>query len=114
MRVLVLLVAAVLAATALVTRHPHDTSGVVRQTLVQPQPEAVPAPPPTPCRRARPQRAGRTRVLQVPSGDADRGARAVWTYTPDVADASCLPVLYFLHGLPGSSSDLERLGSTAP
>ena len=114
MRALVLLVAAVLAATALVTRHPHDAPGAIRQTLVQPQPEAAPAPPPAqppvPCRRARPKRAGRTRVLQVPSGDADRGERAVWTYTPDVADASCLPVLYFLHGLPGSSSDLERIG----
>ena len=111
MRTLVLLVAAVLAATALVTRPTHDAPVTVRETLVQPQVEAPPAPPPpTPCRRARPVRAGRTRVLQVPSGDADREDRAVWTYTPDVADASCLPVLYFLHGLPGSSSDLARLG----
>lgn len=110
MRALVLLIAAVLAATALVTRPTHGAPVAVRATLVQPQVEAAPRSPPTPCRQARPARAGQVRVLRVPSGDADRGDRAVWTYTPDVPDASCLPVLYYLHGLPGSSSDLARLG----
>ena len=106
MRALVLFIAAVLAATALVTRPTHAAPVVVHGAVVQPRA----ATPEVSCRRARPAHAGRIRVLQVPSGDADKGDRAVWTYTPDVADSSCLPVLYFLHGLPGSSSDLAGLG----
>ena len=37
----------------------------------------------------------------------------MWVYRPGVPDSASLPVVYFLHGLPGSYSDLQQLGVTA-
>jgi S-formylglutathione hydrolase FrmB len=53
---------------------------------------------------------GRTSVLAVRSADATGGRRLVWVYRPGVADTPALPVVYFLHGLPGSYRDLPDLG----
>src|SRR5579875_2111812 len=33
----------------------------------------------------------------------------IWVYRPDVPDSPRLPVIYFLHGLPGSASDVFKL-----
>jgi S-formylglutathione hydrolase FrmB len=34
----------------------------------------------------------------------------VWTYRPDVPDSSSLPVVYFLHGVPGQAGDVFGAG----
>jgi S-formylglutathione hydrolase FrmB len=34
----------------------------------------------------------------------------VWVYRPDVPDSSSLPVVYFLHGLPGTAADVFNAG----
>ncbi len=53
------------------------------------------------------QGAGTLRTVVLTVADATPGKRrAVRIYTPDVADPGALPVLYLLHGLPGSSADL--------
>lgn len=50
---------------------------------------------------------GSLRTLSLPVRDPDtKQHRDVIVYTPDVADPDALPVLYLLHGLPGTASDL--------
>jgi S-formylglutathione hydrolase FrmB len=44
--------------------------------------------------------------LKTPTG----GVRSVWIYRPAVPDSASLPVLYFLHGVPGNPSDAFRAG----
>lgn len=48
-------------------------------------------------------------VLALPASDAPGGQRRAWVYRPGVPDSSDLPVVYFLHGLPGSYGDLPGL-----
>jgi S-formylglutathione hydrolase FrmB len=55
-------------------------------------------------------RPGRVEILRLPSGDADGGAREVWVYRPPGADRADLPVVYFLHGYPGSDRNAEDVG----
>jgi S-formylglutathione hydrolase FrmB len=62
---------------------------------------------------ASPVRAGTVQILRLPSYDAAGGAREVWVYRPGVPDSATLPVLYFLHGLPGSATDLAGTGLEA-
>ena len=53
---------------------------------------------------------GTRQVLHVPvPGDAG-ATRAVYVYRPDVPDSADLPVLYFLHGYPGSASESFTAG----
>ncbi|HET6909781.1 MAG TPA: alpha/beta hydrolase-fold protein [Mycobacteriales bacterium] len=52
---------------------------------------------------------GRVQIATLPATD-DHGGRKVWIYRPGVPDSSALPVVYFLHGLPGSYLDLATLG----
>jgi S-formylglutathione hydrolase FrmB len=54
---------------------------------------------------------GTTRVLEIAAADAPGGRRQAWEYVPGVPDPDRLPVVYFLHGLPGSWSDLPRAGA---
>ncbi len=56
---------------------------------------------------------GRVSVLHVPSADTDVPIRDVWVYRPAVADSRTVPVVYFLHGVPGSASDLFGQGGAA-
>jgi S-formylglutathione hydrolase FrmB len=56
---------------------------------------------------------GATETLALPSGDADGRDRAVWIYRPAVPDSSDLPVVYFLHGYPGTQDDLAGAGFPA-
>jgi S-formylglutathione hydrolase FrmB len=56
---------------------------------------------------------GTTATIQLPSGDADGKERSVWIYRPAVPDSSDLPVVYFLHGYPGSQDDLAQAGIPA-
>jgi S-formylglutathione hydrolase FrmB len=49
-------------------------------------------------------------VLQVPSPESGKGPREVWVWRPQVRNVRSLPVLYFLHGLPGSAGDLWQAG----
>ena len=58
----------------------------------------------------RPGGPGRTQLLTVASRDVSGGHRTVWVYRPAVPDSASLPVLYFLHGLPGSATDLAGTG----
>ena len=56
---------------------------------------------------------GTTETIELPSGDADGRDRAVWIYRPAVPDSSDLPVVYFLHGYPGTQDDLAAAGFPA-
>ncbi len=53
---------------------------------------------------------GRVQVLALSAPDAPGGLRRTWVYRPGVPESSDLPVVYFLHGLPGSYGDLAGLG----
>jgi len=56
---------------------------------------------------------GTTDTIELPSGDADDRDRAAWIYRPAVPDSSDLPVVYFLHGYPGTQDDLAAAGFPA-
>ena len=56
---------------------------------------------------------GRVSVLHVASADSDVPVRDVWVYRPAVPDSRTLPVVYFLHGFPGSGDDLFAHGGKA-
>jgi S-formylglutathione hydrolase FrmB len=56
---------------------------------------------------------GRVEILRLPSGDADGADREVWVYRPPGRDSSAVPVVYFLHGYPGSDRDGEGVGLAA-
>ena len=47
---------------------------------------------------------GTVSVLQV-RGPSDRRPHPVWVWRPPGPDSATIPVLYFLHGYPGSASD---------
>jgi len=53
---------------------------------------------------------GRVQVLHLPSADGDVRTRDVWVYRPPGPDSSDLPVLWFLHGLPGGPRDVFDAG----
>jgi S-formylglutathione hydrolase FrmB len=61
----------------------------------------------------RPTRSGSTQTVSIAAADAPGGHRQVWIYRPAVPDSASLPVLYFLHGLPGQVSDLAGTGIAA-
>ena len=67
---------------------------------------ASPQPPP---RVAGPGRVDIVKVSEPGSGTE----HAVWVYRPAVPDSSQLPVLYFLHGLPGRADEIFREGLAA-
>jgi S-formylglutathione hydrolase FrmB len=56
---------------------------------------------------------GRVEVLHVPSEDNDVPVRDVWVYRPPVPDSAQLPVVYFLHGVPGAARDFFGAGGAA-
>lgn len=47
---------------------------------------------------------GTVSVLQI-RGPSDRRPHPVWVWRPPGPDSATIPVLYFLHGYPGSASD---------
>ena len=49
-------------------------------------------------------------MLHVASADRDVPVRDVWVYRPAVADTSRLPVVYLLHGVPGTAHDFFDAG----
>jgi S-formylglutathione hydrolase FrmB len=49
-------------------------------------------------------------VLHLPSADGDTQTRDVWVYRPPGPDRSSLPVLWFLHGMPGGPRDVFDAG----
>jgi S-formylglutathione hydrolase FrmB len=49
-------------------------------------------------------------LLELPSGDADGAPREVWVYRPAVPDSAGLPVVYLLHGYPGTDRDVDGIG----
>jgi len=54
---------------------------------------------------------GHVSVLHVRSADHDIPVRDVEVYRPDVPDSRSLPVVYFLHGIPGRAADLFATGA---
>ena len=72
-------------------------------------PRAAPSRSPAPVRPT----AGTVSVIAVPASDAPGGSRKVWIYRPGVPDSRSLPVVYFLHGLPGSYLDIASIGGKA-
>ncbi|HYL50736.1 MAG TPA: alpha/beta hydrolase-fold protein [Acidimicrobiia bacterium] len=54
---------------------------------------------------------GRIEVLSVRSADRDVTVRDVWVYRPAVPDSATLPVVYFLHGVPGTAADVFSSGT---
>jgi S-formylglutathione hydrolase FrmB len=106
----------VLSATRSAGRETADTAGVQLRDRRFPRLAAavsilaivaVVAPARPAAAAARP---GRVELLRLPSGDADRGAREVWVYRPPGPDRADLPVMYFLHGYPGSDRNAEDVG----
>ncbi len=71
----------------------------------------IPASYTTTTERARHIGKGRVSDIAVASADRDVPVRSVWVYRPDVPDSSALPVVYFLHGLPGDSFDIFGAGA---
>lgn len=55
-------------------------------------------------------RGGRVEVLRLRVPGQGEQTRPVWVYRPRVRDSARLPVLYFLHGLPGSPRDVFDTG----
>lgn len=49
---------------------------------------------------------GTVTVLHVPSADTDEKIRDVYVYRPAVPAGTVLPVVYLLHGVPGSPSSM--------
>lgn len=61
-----------------------------------------------------PRVAGPGRVSQVDLTEPKtHTTHTVWIYRPAVADSRAVPVLYFLHGLPGDAADIFRRGIAA-
>jgi enterochelin esterase-like enzyme len=54
---------------------------------------------------------GHVSVLRVKTSTGAQ--RGVWIYRPAVPDSSTLPVVYFLHGVPGSAADIFHGGIAA-
>jgi len=52
---------------------------------------------------------GTVQLLELPSGDADGKTREVWVYRPAVPDSADLPVVYLLHGYPGTDRDVDNI-----
>lgn len=77
-----------------------------------PRPTGFPALPVGvgPVRTCRP---GQVRTTTLPDAGAPGGVRPVWVYRPAVPDSAGLPVVYFLHGLPGRYEDLAEAGGQA-
>jgi S-formylglutathione hydrolase FrmB len=67
---------------------------------------------PTPTTTTAPIGSGNVSVLPVASDD-DVPIRNVWVYRPAVPDSRKLPVVYFLHGVPGSPHELFGSGAAA-
>lgn len=83
--------------------------------VIRPLPTRPPGPTPTasPTPAYRHVGAGTVSMLHVPAADASGGYRSVWVYRPGVPDSAQLPVLYFLHGLPGDATDITKSNITA-
>lgn len=87
---------------------------LVAAITIRPVPEGSAAAAPTaPAAPGAPTAPGRVQLLRLPSGDADGAAREVWVYRPPGADRADLPVMYFLHGYPGSDRNAETVGLAA-
>jgi len=114
------------ATTAAPVESTTSTSAAPDTTTTAPAPTTTTAPAPTTTTTAAPaptttttaRRApaaptvsgpGTVQLLQLPSGDADDSTREVWVYRPAVADSAVLPVVYFLHGYPGSDRDVDGI-----
>lgn len=55
-------------------------------------------------------KSGRVSVMRLRLPWAESVSKAVWVYRPPAPDSRNLPVLYFLHGLPGAPYDVFRAG----
>lgn len=93
---------AAISAALLVGAHHRQPAGARRSAKVAVRPASSSAPEP-----------GTAQVVSVPASDAPGGARKIWIYRPGVPDTSSLPVVYFLHGLPGSYLDIASIGGKA-
>jgi S-formylglutathione hydrolase FrmB len=56
---------------------------------------------------------GQVQTLTVPDPSAYGGARSVWVYRPAEPDSPTVPVVYFLHGLPGGAGDAQSASFAA-
>jgi S-formylglutathione hydrolase FrmB len=86
----------VAATTTTATRAVTTTTAPPRVPAITPGPSTVAGP-------------GTVQLLPLPSGDADGKTREVWVYRPAVADSADLPVVYFLHGYPGTDRDVDNI-----
>jgi S-formylglutathione hydrolase FrmB len=100
--------ATVLVGTTLATRPSHAAEAVApstssRAASIADTPVAPTTGAPAPLHST-------VTVLHVASADNDVPVRDVYVYRPAVADSSRLPVVYFLHGLPGTAADFFNEG----
>jgi len=77
-------------------------------SVPQPATPAAAATPEAPAAPAAPG-PGHVEVLRLAS-PGQNGLKDVWVYRPDVPDSSSLPVVYFLHGVPGGAADVFNAG----
>ena len=102
-----------LVTTTTETTATTATTATTVTTEAKPTPTTVTTratPPPTTVSRSTTAAGSHTETLVLASGDASGLGRAAWVYKPAVPDSDDLPVLYFLHGLPGSARDFESAG----
>jgi S-formylglutathione hydrolase FrmB len=97
----------VLVGATLATRPSHAAESVARGSGAAVPIEDTPVAPttvaPSPLHST-------VTVLHVASADYDMPLRDVYVYRPAVADSSQLPIVYFLHGLPGTAADFFNEG----
>ena len=74
----------------------------------QPDTPAAPAAPEAPATPTAPG-PGHVEVVRLAS-PGQKGLKDVWVYRPGVPDSSSLPVVYFLHGVPGGAADVFNAG----
>lgn len=84
---------------------------VAAAAAATPLPDPVPAPAPAATPASVPsvpsvRGPGKVSIIQVAGREVD-------VYRPAVPDAATLPVVYFLHGVPGTASDVFNAGLTA-
>ena len=81
-------------------------------TGVPPKPTTTATTKRTAAAPARPKRPGPGTVqfFTMSSGDGDGRRREFWVYRPGVPESSDLPVVYFLHGYPGSERTVADSG----
>ena len=86
------------SAASVTTSGPQASTTAAPSATVAPTTTAVPTGP------------GSVTIMFLSAPGEAQAARPVYVYRPAVPDSTTLPVVYFLHGVPGGPDDLFRAG----